>query len=143
MLLIESCLWYELIPGQRGRDLFDVYKDNLNNIPTGDIVGVAGDNLPTYLLSSNSQIMKLRKRRKVMKTPSFTYLSREFKISQVFLFYPLKPNAHIDFNRIGNIWGEIVTLPFITLDNYFYTRSGPEERDKDGRLLTLIEKNER
>ena len=103
LLLIESCLWYELIPGQRGRDLFDVYKDNLNNIPTGDIVGVAGDNLPTYLLSSNSQIMKLRKRRKVMKTPSFTYLSREFKISQVFLFYPLKPNAHIDFNRIGNI----------------------------------------
>ena len=78
-----------------------------------------------------------------MKTPSFTYLSREFKISQVFLFYPLKPNAHIDFNRIGNIWGEIVTLPFITLDNYFYTRSGPEERDKDGRILTLIEKNER
>lgn len=102
LLLVESGLWYDLLPSTEGKKIFDLYKDKLDRIEDSDVFGVYGSAFPKYLLCENTQVMKIRKSRKLLVTPTFTTLSEEYKYAQVALFYPLKPRTSIDVDRIGD-----------------------------------------
>ena len=101
ILLVESGIWYDALSSSDGIEIYNLYKDKLDKIPNGEIVGVSGNFFPTYILCENMQVMKLRKKRKVLQTPNFTTLSDEYKYMKVILFYPLKPKAVVEIDRIG------------------------------------------
>ena len=60
VLLVENCLWYDLLQKGPGSIKFNIYKDNFGKIPDGEIFGVSGDPLPEYILCANEQVLKLR-----------------------------------------------------------------------------------
>ena len=101
LLLVELVLWYDLLPKSDSKELFEIYKDKLKKIPKGDVIGIHGSTFPTHILCSNSQVMKLRRSRKVLKTPFFQPETDEYKYSKILLFFPLKPNFEIEMERIG------------------------------------------
>ena len=66
LLLVESGLWYDLLPSTEGKKIFDLYKDKLDRIEDSDVFGVYGSAFPKYLLCENTQVMKIRKSRKLL-----------------------------------------------------------------------------
>ena len=127
LLLVESSLWYDKIPQKNAVEILNTYKETPDKIPDGDILGVYGSMLPTYILCNNDQILKLRRKRKCLQTPQYTRLSKEEKFARVMLFYPLRPGETIHMDR---------------LDDYFYATSNTV-RDSNQQVLTIIEVNER
>ena len=102
LLLVESILWYDVLTKKQGLEVYQLYKDKIEKIPVGNIIGIYNTALPTYIISSNNRVMKLRKIRKVLKIPNFQHGSKEFKFCKILLYYPLAPNVEIDTERIGN-----------------------------------------
>ena len=128
LLLIETCLYFDVMTKKESEGIFDVYREKIDKIPKGDIVGVYNSKLPTYILCENKQVLKLRSGlRKVMKTPYFLPESQEYKHSKVLLFYPIQPRTEIDMEKI---------------DELYYARGPVEKRDKNGKILTICEENE-
>ena len=103
LLLAETVIWYEVLSKKQSLEIFQLYKDKIDKIPAGDVVGVYNTLMPTYLLSEGNKAMKLRKNRKVLKVPHFQIGSREFKYSRILLYYPLAPKTVIDQERLGKI----------------------------------------
>lgn len=101
LLLVETCLNYDLLPKKTGLEIFSLYKDDLKKIPNGERSSVYGEIFPTYILCSNLQVIKLRKRMKVMHLPHLTSLSKEEKYARILLFYPILPGQSIDSDRVG------------------------------------------
>ena len=101
LLLVETSLYYDVLQKKDAKDIFDLYTEKLNQIPNGDITGVYGKPLPTYILCSNKQVLKLRRKMKILQIPQFHTLSKENKFSRISLFYPLKPGTCIDMDRLG------------------------------------------
>ena len=89
------------ISSSDGKEIFDIYKDKPKKVPLGDVIGVSGSKFPSYILCKNGQLMKLRRQRKVLKTPYFVPETQEFKNSMVLLYFPLKPNNDINLERLG------------------------------------------
>ena len=92
---------YDLVPASEGVILYNLYKDNLQKIPNGEVVGICGQTFPVYILSSNTQVLKLRKKRKVMMLPNFQPYSDEHKYSRILLYFPLKPGFSVNKESIG------------------------------------------
>ena len=101
LLLVETVLWYDPLSKKESLELFQLYKDKIDKIPSGDVVGISNTAMPTYILCQNNKAMKLRKVRKVLKVPHFHPGSKEYKFSKVMLFYPLAPGIEIDQDRLG------------------------------------------
>ena len=90
------------MPQKDAADVLELYKAKLHKIPNSDIPGICVTRLPTYIISSNDQVLKIRRKLKVLQIPEFVPLSREEKYSKVLLFFPLKRGENIDTDRIGN-----------------------------------------
>ena len=101
LLLIESTLWYDVLSKKDGSEIQSLYKEKLERIPNGDVISINGTPLPTYILCSNGQTLKLRRKRKCLQIPQLPRLSKEEKYARVLIFYPLKPGQIIDTERIG------------------------------------------
>lgn len=72
--------------------------------------------------------MKLRKTRKIMQLPDFCKKSSQDKFSDVMLYYPIKPGQKVNIDRIEEL---------------YYARDSEQVADKNGRILTIIEKTKR
>ena len=57
--------------------------------------------LPEYILCANGQVLRLRKKRKILQIPHFHSLSKEHKYARTLLYFPLAPGQVIDIERIG------------------------------------------
>ena len=101
LLLVETALWYDVLTQKDGQDILTLYKEKLNKIPAGNILGVFGQSLPTYVICSNNQVLKLRKTLKILQIPEFNPLSKEEKFARVLLYFPLKPGQDIDTDSLG------------------------------------------
>ena len=101
LLLIESCLYYEVMTRKLGSDIYELYQGKLGRIPNGDIIGISGQALPEYILCANGQVLRLRKKRKILQIPHFHSLSKEHKYARTLLYFPLAPGQVIDIERIG------------------------------------------
>lgn len=101
VLLAESSLYYDVLLQKETLELLELYKDHLDKIPRGNIMGISGQYLPSYIICQNNQILKLRSKMKVLQIPDFQPLSKEYMYSRVLLYYPLKPGEKIDSNRLG------------------------------------------
>ena len=84
-----------------GNDILELYKSKLEKIPDGTIPGIYTKFLPTYIICNNNQVLKLRRRNKVLQIPEFNPLTKEDKYSDVLLFYPIRKGEDIDEDRIG------------------------------------------
>ena len=101
LLLVETSLYYDLMPKKDGIEIYNLYMEKLDKIPDENTTGVYEKPFPTYILCSNKQILKFRKRRKVLQIPQFHTLSNDYKYSRILLYYPLRPGREIDVNRLG------------------------------------------
>ena len=101
LLLVETCLNYDVLPKKKGDEIFAAYKDNIAKIPDGHITGVCGQTFPKYILCNNTQVLSLRKRPKLISLPDFTANSKEEKYARILLYYPLRPKQTIDTDRLG------------------------------------------
>ena len=100
LLLIETCLYYDVMTKKDSEDIFAIYKDKVDKIPDGDVVSINNSKLPVYILCE-TQILKLRKSRKVLKIPYFVPETLEYKFSKVLLYYPMEPKMSIEMERLG------------------------------------------
>ena len=101
LLLAESVLWYDALSKKESLEIMQLYKEKIEKIPVGDIIGIYNKALPIYLLSENNKVMKLRKNRKVLKIPQFLAGTPEYKFAKIMLYYPLAPKTEIDKDRLG------------------------------------------
>ena len=60
ILLVESCLHYDVLSSTESIEKFNIFKDKIDKIPLANEVGVYGVPFPEYILCSNKQVMKLR-----------------------------------------------------------------------------------
>lgn len=102
LLLVETVLWFDLMPKQPGSEIYELYKDKTSKIPTGTVTGIYNTLLPTYILCKNFQVLKLRKSRKTLKYPTFQPETEQYKFAKILLYYPFHPNTDIDTDKIGN-----------------------------------------
>ena len=145
LLLSETCLHYDVMTQREGAEIYEMYREKLSRIPNGDVVGIAGQPLPTYLLCKNGQILKLRKKMKIMDIPYFHTLSKEYKFARISLYYPIAPGEVIDTDRLGLLFcfmNQHYTLCFMFLDAYYY-HTDRSIKDNNGSYLTVIQANER
>ena len=70
LLLVETCLWYDFIGGEKSKEVFKLYDEKLDDIPNSEVEGVLGGNLPKFLLCSNGDVLQIRKCAKVLLTPN-------------------------------------------------------------------------
>ena len=101
ILLAESCIWYDVLTKKQSLEFIALYREKIDRIPPGNVVGISGETLPTYIICDSNQMLKLRKNRKVLQLPEFLPLSRERKYARVLLFYPLRRGQKIDPDRLG------------------------------------------
>ena len=105
--------------------LFTVYlKSSLSDYQS--VYGTIG--MPKYILCDENEVLKIRKTRKVLQTPTFPKNSTEYKYSKTLLYYPIARNTEIDIERI---------------DDYYYAKEPNGQKDYNGKALTIIETNER
>ena len=60
LLLVETSLCYDVLRQKDADEILQLYKEKLDKIPDGEIVGVYGQKLPLYVICDNNQILKLR-----------------------------------------------------------------------------------
>ena len=101
LLLSETALYYDTMPKNEGLELYQLYKDKLHKVPNSTITGVYDQIFPTYIICSNKQVLKVRKRRKCLQIPHFTTLSSTEKYGRILLFFPVRPGQTIDVDRLG------------------------------------------
>ena len=82
MKFFKYCRGYDLLEAKDSENIYNVYKEKLDKIPDADVISVNGENLPTYILCQNRQVLKIRKSRRIMQIPCFTPMSKEDKISK-------------------------------------------------------------
>ena len=125
-------------------DILEFYKTRLDKIPNGQIPGIYVPYLPTYIICDNDQVLRLRRRKKVLQIPDFIPLSKEEKISRIMLFYPLRKGQDIDTDRLGiMIWLCLIIVHVLISDSYYYARDPNGTKDSNGITLTIIQENER
>ena len=152
LLLAETCMNYDFLGKAKSKEVYEIFDKRLDKIPQADVKSIYEDTdgkklMPEYILSSNSHVMKIRKRPKILMYHDFPENSADFKRNKVMLFFPLNPGM-MELSRevIGkekyNSCNILLYMSFI--DEYFYSREeieGPV--DGDCRMLTTVEQNER
>ena len=84
-----------------GSEIYNLYKNKLDKIPPGHLSGVYDEIFPTYILCDNTQVLRLRRKRKCLQIPHFTTLSKEEKFARILLYYNIRPGQEIDVERLG------------------------------------------
>ena len=98
ILLAETVTWYEYIGSEKSQEIFQIFSNNLSNIPMSEFVCacpiISYKYLPIYLLCSNGDVLKIRKSKKILSVPTFkTHYEKDYANSM--LYYPLKNEEEI------------------------------------------------
>ena len=129
LLLAESACHYEFVGNEESQRLFSVYSTKLDQIiDTEAETVVGGTKMPEFILCQNRQVLKMRKRKKILSYPDYEVCSDKFKYTKILLFYPLAPGTEVEKND---------------LDRLYYETNDDQPRDKFNQRLTIIENFER
>ena len=128
LLLAEFVTWYEFI-GEKSSDVFTAYHNKLSHIEQSDVSMVVNEDefLPVYILISNGDVLRMRKKKKILKHSNVEPNTYEYKFTKVLLF--LNVRNYEDINQE-------------TLETLFNEASNPDEpisRDNP-RLVTYRER---
>ena len=105
MVLAELCSWYDYCGLKESSEIFPLYKNKLGHIEDSNETMLNDKEfLPSYILSSNGDVMKKRKTMKILSFPTVTYLSYEYKYSKVILFH--------NINNLDDLSPEVVDRMF-------------------------------
>ena len=87
LLLCEYVVHYDFVGSEKSKNLFDVFAQKLDKIEQSDTKSVLGDaNLPEMIICSNGQVMKKRRKPKILKFPDYEEDTYDFKYNLVLLF---------------------------------------------------------
>ena len=129
LLLAEVAMNYETLDAQESKQLFDVYKNQIDKVPDSDLpCCISEDKMPSILICSSGICLKKRKSAKVLNYPAYETGSKKFKYSRVLLFYNVPPNTEINEDQIDELFNE--------------TREDAP-RDLNGKKLSIVDENER
>ena len=93
LILAETACWYDTCDSEKSKELFELYDES--EVPTSEVecVHVEGS-LPEYILCRTGQVLKKRKRMKVMILPELNS-DYEKMYSKCLLFLPLKSESEL------------------------------------------------
>ena len=110
LLLCEVATKYDYIGEDKSQELFDVYKKKVDKIESTDEVCINdGSPLPVMILcdfGSYGQVLRKRRRPKVLRYPSFKMDSPEFKYSQVLLYQSVESNDDLIGETVDELFNE-------------------------------------
>ena len=129
LLLSEVAMNYETVPAEESKQLFEIYKDQINKVPESETCCVVSqEKMPSVLICSNGSCLKIRKSPKVLNYPTYETGSKKQRFSRVLLFYPHPPNFEINDDQI---------------DAFFFETKDDAPRDLSGKKLTIVDDHER
>ena len=106
MLLAEFAVYYEFCGETASTELFRLY-NNMENIKNSDIKSVVDNSpMPEYILCENEDVMKLRKRRKILKYPHYQEGCYEFMYRETALFFHPIGSRDLDADRIDAFYSK-------------------------------------
>ena len=105
--MAEFVVWYEFCGETASIELFKLYR-NVENIKNSEIRSVIDNSpMPEYILCENADVMKLRKRRKILKYPHYPEGCYEFKYRETALyFHPVGP-PDLETDRIDAFYSKV------------------------------------
>ena len=70
LTLAETSSWYELVSSEESSELFNVHSGALEKIPVSETLSpITGEPYPTLILCFNKQVLRIRKKRKILTSP--------------------------------------------------------------------------
>ena len=103
LLLCETASWYDFIGTEKSLEIYNIFKDCLERVPPSDVKSeISGEIFPTFLILRNTQVLKLRKAKKVISYPSYKNGTMKHSYGRCLLFYPLNPGQDISEEDLGN-----------------------------------------
>ena len=110
LLLCEVATKYDYIGEDKSQELFDVYKNKTDKIESSAEVCLNdGSPLPEMILcdfGSYGQVLRKRRRPKVLRYPSYNMDSPEFKYSQVLLYQRVESNDDLNGEKVDELFNE-------------------------------------
>ncbi len=110
LLLCEVATKYDYIGEDKSQELFDVYKNKTDKIESSDEVCINdGSPLPLMILcdfGSYGQVLKKRRRPKVLRYSSYNMDSPEFKYSQVLLYQLVESKDDLIGETVDELFNE-------------------------------------
>ena len=99
LLLAETVTFYDYVGKDESTKLFQLYSANLSVIPDSNFESANHQEnelsmLPSLILCGNGDVMKIRKSKKILSTPSYKN-SYDFQYSRVMLFFPINEEQDI------------------------------------------------
>ena len=93
LLLIETCAWFDYVGEEKSIELSETYRNC--EIPRSNEPSVCSkDNLPEYILCTNGDVLKKRKKRKIVIIPS-TKTKREEMYLKSLLYLPIRSEQEL------------------------------------------------
>ena len=145
---------YEYMGRAKSEEMFDIFDQRIDKIPLSNVESIYEDNqgkkaMPEFIICSNRQVLKLRKKQKILQYHDVLEGSADFKRNKVMLFLPLKPGYELSGEVIGmksknKSYNKCTNIYIFILDQLFYSREdGEGPVDGDDRRLSTVEQNER
>ena len=110
MLLSEFAIFFEYIGADESQKMFGMLRANMDTISNSEHQAsiIEGTPYPDFVLCENGDVLKRRKRFKILKYPSYDPESFDFKHSKVLLFYyPLRGLEDITEENIDDFYESV------------------------------------
>ena len=101
ILLSETAVWYDFIGKERSREVSETYR-NLE-IPRSDDDSIYGFKLPQFILCSNGDVLKKRKRKNIIILPN-CWSDYNVMYQKCLLFFPIKSENELVHGNIRNMY---------------------------------------
>ena len=93
ILLVETCSWFDYVGEEKSKELSETYRNC--EIPRSNEPSVcSNENLPEYILCTNGDVLKKRKKRKIVIVPS-TKTKREEMYLKSLLYLPIRSEQEL------------------------------------------------
>ena len=100
LLLAETCMHYDYVGRAKSEEMYDIFDKRLDKVPLSEVESIYEDTegkklMPEFIICSNRQVMKIRKREKILQYRELLEGSTDYKRNKVMLFFPLKPGYEL------------------------------------------------
>ena len=108
ILLAETVIHYDYVGKEESTRLFQLYQDNLQNIPDSKVESVYSKGpentmLPCLILCKNGDVLKMRKTPKILVTPHYK-TSQNIEYSRTMLYFPLDKEEDITNDSLSEMF---------------------------------------
>ena len=118
ILLAETIIYFDYVGSEESARLFHIYHGNISSIPESSVACAIptdeSEMLPSLLLCTNKDVLKIRKQSKILSTPTYKS-SYDYQYSRVMLFYPIKDEDEL--LRDEDLSSEKVSELFLQMDS--------------------------